>query len=685
MADYTIKVPLPNGETGTIKVPENATREQILAFVQQQYEAGAFNRKSQDILETSKIMSQRLTDALAQPVTGEQASQMISSVADKYSRTPTREDVIGLADAGLAMGTAIPSTIVGGVSGLVSAAGGGLLGLSDDPMKLGADLSQGIQEALTYQPDTRRGQELLGDVASIAEPLSQFGQYLGDKVFEATGSPALATAARIGPEAATMGVGLNARAGTTNIAGGTATPLLRKELARYGTVYENLPAEIQRSIPATSPRNILGGSATKGIGKEVAAKQIQAGGMESGLAPFRLDAGKITKDTLARDVIKQGFEPGVVQMVKQSNPATRTKMAEMLKNMERLKSDQSLQIRPADVVGESIGARLGFVRDKVRSYGKQLNEIANKELKGKSVEIQPVMSQFQSALDDLQVKLVYKNGEPTLDFSNSIIVANPAAKSALNSVVQIMKQGEPQMASVGAAPQMSALRMHQVKRQLDDLIDYNKTSFSGLSGEGQRALQGLRSTVNNTVRDVSPSYAKVNDTIAESLSVLDNLNNATASKIDIFNPSVSSAQQLGLESRKLFSNYQNQPLLLESLNALQKLSDKLATTRSKDLVPYTGKTGEALKSQAFDDNMYNMARFALALDDRFGAAAEGSLKAMMQKNQGMTADQLASLGDSKGLTRKAMEKADELAAKFRETGDLKAYSLMEELLKREQK
>jgi len=94
------------------------------------------------------------------------------------------------------------------LSGMIAEPIAGLAGLASAPF-VGADQASRnikyVREALTYQPRTKGGEKALGIAADALAPVSEFmakvGPALGDPVFEATGSPALATLAATAPHA----------------------------------------------------------------------------------------------------------------------------------------------------------------------------------------------------------------------------------------------------------------------------------------------------------------------------------------------------------------------------------------------------------------------------------------------------------------------------------------------------
>lgn len=83
-------------------------------------------------------------------------------------------------------------------SGMVSAPLSGLAGIAGavlpGPAGQGADWQQKVQDATTYQPRTRLGQETVQATQAPFEALANVGQGAGNKVLDATGSPMLATA-----------------------------------------------------------------------------------------------------------------------------------------------------------------------------------------------------------------------------------------------------------------------------------------------------------------------------------------------------------------------------------------------------------------------------------------------------------------------------------------------------------
>lgn len=109
------------------------------------------------------------------------------------------------------------------VSGAIAEPLAGLAGIAQavNPFAeqgAGAQAVADVRQALTYQPRTETGQRYLQGTAEALQPVGEAfeaaEEYLGENVYEATGSPALAAAAETIPTLATeaLGVGVGRRA-----------------------------------------------------------------------------------------------------------------------------------------------------------------------------------------------------------------------------------------------------------------------------------------------------------------------------------------------------------------------------------------------------------------------------------------------------------------------------------------
>ena len=114
-----------------------------------------------------------------------------------------RRGVWGYLEPLLTMGSAVVAEPVSGIAGLVSAPFGA---------NQAASTVEGVQEAMTYQPRSLEGQRTMERIGSFLQPVGDAfigaSEYLGDAAYDATGSPAAATAAYSMPTVLLEALGL---------------------------------------------------------------------------------------------------------------------------------------------------------------------------------------------------------------------------------------------------------------------------------------------------------------------------------------------------------------------------------------------------------------------------------------------------------------------------------------------
>jgi hypothetical protein len=560
-------------------------------------------------------------------------------------------------------GTDIDEAILTMASGAIAEPLAGLAGIvqSINPFEdegAGARAVEATREALTFQPRTAEGQQRLEGIAETVAPATEAfaatEDTLGDFAFDLTGSPAIAAAAKSTPTALMELLGLRALGGVkrgTKLLDNTGapTPALRKVLKKQGLEFENLSDSARAVIPQRVEGAILPAkSSVKGTAETALVKQIQSGASDNALAGLKVIDGRVVPDRAGLDAVKQGFREGTVQNAKIATPETKLKMREMLKNKRRIMANEKLEsvLRPSNVAGDSVIKRLDLVRKKANDARLKLNDIAVNQLAGKKVDGAPIVNKLTESLNNLDVRLLEgANGIPVPDFKGSIISKNRPAQRVIKDAIDLMSEG--------GTP--DALRFHKLKRQLDDMIDFKKKGAQGLSKAGEGVLKDLRAELNNSVRAVSPEYAKVNDILSSSLDMFDNLQKSAGTSIDLFGQGGGKA--LGTRLRSLMSNQQNRINLENSLSKLDDVAKNLGGR--------------------FNDDIGDLVRFANALDDRFGATARTSFRGDIE------AANVQSLRG--GVPRTAFEAAAAVGEKglekLRGVNDFSAFNAMDDLLK----
>lgn len=209
MAQAIVKDPKGN-QIATINIPEGATNEQI-------------QQKIQAVKSQAMQLNQSKDD---------------TSLIDKG---------IGVGEAALTLGSSIVAEPLSGLSGIANMAQENLSeGLERQGLDTAAefvkpDISaaqavENTRQDLTYQPRTQEGQENLQTIGDTLQPIgeafSKAESLLGDAVFDATGSPALAAAATTIPTLATEVLGIAAGKGMTRMAQRTKKAREAGQIAR---------------------------------------------------------------------------------------------------------------------------------------------------------------------------------------------------------------------------------------------------------------------------------------------------------------------------------------------------------------------------------------------------------------------------------------------------------------------
>jgi hypothetical protein len=393
------------------------------------------------------------------------------------------------------------------------------------------------------------------------------------------------------------------------------SPAFQKALDKRGLQYGSIIDDVD-SLPVLrsnlKPDEVV---------ERILQRKLISGASDDVTATLRLDAGRIVPDQLGEEAIKQGFRPGKIAAIKSMNSSTKTEAVKMLNMTRQILANDSLKdkFRPTNVVGDNVKKQFDFIRGKADILRLDLDRIANKPaagantlggpgvtpgLKGLEINTNKIENAVLGGLDKLKLNIpddVLKDTKKLSSFlkgneafTGSLISENPSSKNIIRRSVKLLSEpGE-----------ADASRAHIIKKQLDELIDFNKASRQGLTDSGKNFAKAVRSAVNETIRDVSPRYANINDELSLSLQSMNKFQKVLGPSIDVFDKGASSA--IGQDLRGLLSNRKTR-VNLE--NAVDSIADTAAKLGGK-----------------FDVDVKNLTRFANTLDDRFGAVADTSLK-----------------------------------------------------------
>ena len=422
-----------------------------------------------------------------------------------------------------------------------------------------------------------------------------------------------------------------------NISGATGIGGLGKQSAgRYARTYEPTKAREARQL-------IEGGesTATRNVTAPYRLEQVEGADptvvSERGPLPKPEVPTRAVKNPTQQAAIKQGFDEGLVAMIREASPADRRNMLRSLEIMKDATEDKrfSMTNRTTDIAGESILDRYKLIRDVNKQAGEGIDDYAEKNLRGRAVDFAEPVQNFQDSLQKLGVKF---NDDLTLDFELSAIEDVAPAERILNQIVKRMR----------APRQVTAYDVHNLKRFIDEQVSYGKAT-EGLTGRTINVIKDLRRQLDGILDNKFPEYDNLNTTYAETIQAMDDFSTAIGRTIDPDSPSAASA--IGTSLRGLGSNRQTRGRLVDSVAELNSLGNRYGS---------------------FDDDVIAQTAFTIDLDRIFGTKADTSLSGVLGE---AAATMPTSTGQFVGATARAA------GNKLRGVNQEKQFEAMRNLLK----
>ena len=422
-----------------------------------------------------------------------------------------------------------------------------------------------------------------------------------------------------------------------NISGATGLGGLGKQSAgRYARTYEPTKARVARE-------NIEGGesTATRNTTAPYRLEQIEGAEptvvSERGPLPKPEVPTRAVKNPTQQAAIKQGFDEGLVAMIREASPADRRNMLRSLEIMKGATEDKrfSMTKRTTDIAGESILNRYKLIRDVNDRAGAGIDDYAEKNLKNRAVDFAAPIQNFEESLQKLGVKF---NDDLTLDFELSVIEDVAPAERILNQIVKRMRVNK----------QVTAYDVHNLKRFIDEQVTYGKAA-EGLTGRTVNVVKDLRRQLDGILDNKFPEYDRLNTTYAETIQAMDDFSTAIGRTIDPDSPSAASA--IGTSLRGLGSNRQTRGRLVDSVAELNSLGNRYGR---------------------FDDDVIAQTAFTIDLDRIFGTKADTSLSGVLGE---AAATMPTSTGQFVGATARAA------GNKLRGVNQEKQFQAMRNLLK----
>lgn len=442
---------------------------------------------------------------------------------------------------------------------------------------------------------------------------------------------------------------------------GLPVPAFEKALQKKGVDFGSIVDDID-SLPA-----LRGKMKPDEVVDSILRRKLLSGATDDVTATLKLEGNRIVNDELGEAAIKQGFRAGDVAATKGMKGETAREGLRMLKIQRQIFADSSkaIDIQPTDPAGKSLMKQFDFVRGKADSLVLDLDRIATKSAPGSNAlsgpGVTPGLKGLKintSKVEDTLIEGLNKLGievpKDTVDlakvlaqkgaFKGTDISKDPTSQRIIKDAIDLLQEGG-----------SDAFGAHKIKRQLDQMLDFNKKSAAGLTDAGKKFVGKIRKSLNDSIREVSPQYAKINDELSLSIKTMNNVQNALGPRsVDVFGENAN--QAVGQKLRTLLSKNQGR------LNLKTAIDDLDTTARSL--------------GGAFDTDTKKLVQFANTLDNRFGTTSDASFKGQL-----IGAGEQLARGQT-GLKDLAAKKVIEQAEKLRGVNDSNAFNTIQKILKR---
>lgn len=318
--------------------------------------------------------------------------------------------------------------------------------------------------------------------------------------------------------------------------------------------------------------------------------------------------GTAIKIKHAKQAVNQGFDPGVIGVVKNLENRDKVKMRAMVQIVKKGMKDAEYKSthRPTDIPGLTVVDQVNHVLGVKREAGQNINNVA-KKIGTNRIDATPVVNDFVKKMEDMGVGVSRdEDGALKLDFKYSDIERVPELENAIKNVAFFLSRFD---------ENTPAIRVHRLKRNIDGSLNWDAPK-TGLASKVESSLKDVRTKSNTLLRDLFPEYAAANEKYAMTTSAINALQDGVGRKLNL-----SDKRALGRVMRRTLGNAQSRESILDALVELETVYKK------------TG--GKA------DDNLRAQILFADELDYRFKLSGRTAFAAQVKKGM---AEAIASEG-----------------------------------------
>lgn len=585
-----VKVQTPDGRIVSVEVPEGATQEQVFAFVQSQQSQQAPQQPSEAQITPEQAEIVKQSEAKIQSLQGD-----LDRLNEVRNNPDALEQVFGGVEGFLALASAPVAAVASGIAGLVDAA---------NPFAeqgAGAARQQQVQEALTFTPKLAGGRQAVGDVVDVIEGATDIGtgavalttagiqsaitgnlpqaaagfqrtvdqgvgETIGGDVAEFTGSPLLGSIARTIPDATLLATGLTKFKPTSKFGANIAKKTKPTE-------FKNLSPMQKQKLIAEEVR--AGNPNINSVTQMVTEKGTIATSKASRVALKELK--KISDDITATQS---------VSVLERMTEASKARVNKMLDNVKTMRDRPLSDVRPSDVLGESIAFRAQAVTRLNKAAGERIGNVV-KSLKNKQVNIANTRQQFFKSMDELGVKFnVGEDGFVTPDFSRSKFIGG--SQKDMNVLVNDLLKD-----NVGFE------FAHNLKRSIRDNLSFDPMGTSKIGkGISEKILKDLSSGIDQVLDSTSKAYDNANIRFAKTIDIVERMQKMAGKDVDLFSDTASVT--LADKAKRITSNATSRGVIGRDIKELDRVLKELGFTPKDDISSLIFATNEM-------DRIFNIA------------------------------------------------------------------------------
>ena len=307
--------------------------------------------------------------------------------------------------------------------------------------------------------------------------------------------------------------------------------------------------------------------------RQLVADEIRAGNINAGnIAKTLNEDGKLITNPNVKTAIKlMGDDDAGTTMAintEKMNNATRSQFNKMLDKIQANKdSGDPLDImenRPANVIGDSLAARVNKLDSIKKQASADVGKIINSEVGGKPVAVSAARDKFVASLNESDIATGRTpEGRLVADSSRTLTNIDEVIKpTQLNNILDRLQSG-----------QMTAKEAHRIKRNLRELVSFDPSKPGGVkvSAEIETAIKNLATDLGDSVSKIDKGYALANKKFAESIDALKKADKMLGNNLMIGDDLA--ASKLGALSKRIGTNLASKEAVID---LVQTLDDSLS-------------------------------------------------------------------------------------------------------------